>query len=290
MPKVKLLSQLAGERPDLTMLSKATTPAAFFNTAIDLAADLGLLIQRLIETTWQERPGRNEGMLRGLAVRVVKSLDRLVAATAEDNGETQLAFERFTLEAVINLAHLLQGPNSRFDEFAWDSMTTARIRRETIRKNIEARGAELPIERRQLRAIEHEAKLAGCDLDRPVSEWPRLPSVEQRARSVLEAGGELLYDFGYRIGSVGIHGTWKDLLDRHVTSDGRFQPIFEWREADPTPLLGAVTLASVVLGRYAEHLGQSDQVAPFTLLAREAAEVNRLYGPMYEASRPTVED
>ena len=284
MSSVNLLRQPDGGRPDLEALRTAVDVGAFFNAAIDLAADMARRTGELVTSSWAVHPGRNEGILRGLAVRVVKWLDRLVAASVEDNGEAQLVFERFTLESLINLAYLLQGPEDRFEAFVWDGMTTARTRRDTIRKHVKARGVATPIEERQLDAIEREATLAGCDLDRPVSQWPRLPPVEQRIKSVLDVGS-LVYDFGYRIGSVGVHGTWKDLMGRHVTSDGRYEPILEWREADPTPLLAATVLGGTILGSYAQHLGYPILASDLSSLARDSAEVNRLYHPLYESSR-----
>lgn len=115
---------------------------------------------------------------------------------------------------------------------------------------------------------------------------PKLPPFEQRVHDVFP--GALFYDFGYRMTSASVHGTWKDLLDRHVTGDGAYTPILGWREADPGFLLTTILLVAPVVAAYADHLGTAstretrDQVEE---LADQAARVNGLYDRLHESGR-----
>ena len=280
---IRLIHGFALDAPNVLDETRfaAETEGEYFNVAIDLVRELAGVTARMVREDLDA--SRNRGILRGLAVRMVKLLDRIVAECCEHHGEMPHLLGRPLLESLVNLGWLAEGVDERFDAFVADGMATPRLRRDAILRNIAARGSTLAIERRQLAAIADEAVLAGVDLDTPPRELPSLPALEQRARAVY---GDGPYLFGYRMASGGVHGNWKDLISHHVDADTGFSPVLEWHDTEAQSLLTDVILAAIVLSKYANYLGVTEGFgAWFESILDRALIVHERYEGLYESRR-----
>lgn len=282
-----VIDLLAGsEGPHCVVLDEAALSGTagvveFGNAAVDLVVELATSIAFLCDHPGPRIP-RDEWILRGLAVRTVKLLDRVVDESVRGHGEMQVALERLLLDTIVTLGYLLVGPDDRFQAYVVDGLVTPRRRRAEILRRVSSRGgvARL-IETRQLRAIESELSLAGVTGDETE---PRLPNMEQQIKVVF-GDGTLVYDFGYRMGSAAVHGGFKDLLDRHVTTDGQFTPILAWSDADPQVLMSALIFAAYVFARYAQHVGAEEIADGLVSLQARSKRLFDLYGPVFESRR-----
>lgn len=184
MNEIRLLAGHTGPHCvilDEQELAAATAPALFGQVAVDLCGEFATALAYLAGTEHQSASARDAGILRGLAVRAVKLLDRLVAESTEHHGEMQMLYERLLLETHVNLGYLLKD-DENFDQSVGDALVTPRKRRAEIERRMGAAGDASPIERRQLKAIESQFDLGGVG-----ESSKRLPAVEQRLRIVYGA-------------------------------------------------------------------------------------------------------
>ena len=77
------------------------------------ATSLAIGIEDLISASTSRRE-RNDGILRGLAVRTVKLLDRLVDEITQGHGELEGVYQRMLDDTLVTLAYLLAGRPHRF--------------------------------------------------------------------------------------------------------------------------------------------------------------------------------
>jgi len=271
--------------PDMAALVRAGSIEPFIDAAARLSTEFVQISADLVAAPTARPAGRDGGILRGLAVRTIKLIDRLVEETLEGRGDVQVLLTRLADETVVNLGWLLQGGADRFDTYVWDGIEAPRKRRQIIEEEMQRRsGLVLPIEDRMLRAIESEITLGEVDLSSPPARR-RLPGMEERMRSVFPEADKI-YDFSWRVGSAAVHGAWKDLLDRHVSTDGTWTPLLAWREADPVVLFGTLAWSTVVFVTYTQELGLSDDFRPLYVdLAARAEQVDEAYRSFAEGQR-----
>lgn len=285
MTQIGLLDPTSG--PFCVVIDEAELQVAagedpFYDVAFHLSHEFAMNAASIARSNGGGRSSRDEGVLRGLVVRSIKLLDRLVDETIRQHGEMQTLISRLVLETGVNLKYLLT-LEEMTQVYIEDGMVAPLRRRDEIRKRIDAGGGIVrAIEDRQLRSIEDEFALAGFD---PASKPQRLPSMDQRIKVAYGGQLPLVYDFGYRIGSAGVHGGWKDLLSRHITSTEEFEPILEWREADVQVVLSALLLLGPALEAYATHVGDEAIELAFTSFTQRVARVFELYGRVFEARR-----
>jgi hypothetical protein len=289
MTHIRILHSPAPLQPvptDFSYLREHASHEQFFDAAISLAVELSKAGESMVLAT-SARGGRNEGILRGLVVRTVKLLDRLVSEICEHHGEMVDLLGRSILEATINAGWLINGDQHRFEQYVHEGVVTALRRRATITEAVSQRGGSpLPVEKRQLNAIDHELRLAGVDPPHPSKKASRMPPFEQRLADVFSSSGEFAYDFVYRIESAAVHGLWKDLLDRHVTSDGRYLPLLEWRETDPIALLHDILIVSLVWRRLEAYYAVAQEAAVrLEQIAHAAHAIYEIYAADDERSR-----
>ena len=262
-------------------LATAASESEFGNLGIDLAASLAIGIEDLIRASTSRRE-RNDGILRGLAVRTVKLLDRLVDEITQDHGELEGIYQRMLDDTLVTLAYLLAaGPNG-FDSYLAESAIAQKRRKKTIEAHIAERGGVAdPIETRMLRAIGEQMSLAGLDPDAPPK---RLPPMDQRIAAVLPAGS-LTYDFGYRVGSDWIHGGWHDLISHHVDPHSDFAPRLEWWPADPDQLFVSVYVGAEFMSRYAASMAVDEVSESLASIRDFAGRATEAYGSYIDEVR-----
>ena len=206
MELIRLLNQRDDVPPDAHMseqLATAANESDFGDLGIDLLTSIALNIQDLINASMSEH-GRDAGILRGLAVRTVKLLDRLVDELTMEHGDLESIYLRLIDDTLITIGYLVATGPAAYDEYLGEAVTAQRRRKETIERNIAERGGvPEPIETRQLQAIAGEISLAGLPTDG--GKPKRMPPVDQRISAVFP-DDNLLYDFGFWVGSDGVHG------------------------------------------------------------------------------------
>ena len=96
------------------LLASARTEADYGNLGVDLAASFATHVEDLIGLS-ESRRERNDGILRGLAVRVVKLLDGLTNEISLGHGEMEGVYLRLLDDTLITLGYLLVGGPKAFD-------------------------------------------------------------------------------------------------------------------------------------------------------------------------------
>ncbi|MDE2970971.1 MAG: DUF5677 domain-containing protein [Acidobacteriota bacterium] len=169
---------------------------------------------------------RNQAICVGLLVRITKFMGSVAVlfSHASDRGEAVEPLNRSILESAINLRYLALRKESRFfDQFVEFSLSPERELHDLIRHNIDNRGGVAwPIERRMLTSIERVRGLSGVaieEVDKKLRNW----GGSLRNRLEFLGDGDLYAQ--QRVASHAVHGTWVDLLQRHLTAvDGGFEP------------------------------------------------------------------
>lgn len=243
---------------DVDALQTRGTQDDFMSDAVELFKEVGILASLVaatrpagVETT----DDRNEGIRRGLLVRITKLAKSLLNETCAGHGDQQMALSRQLLETCANLLYLLQEGDGAHDAFVVDTLIAERELQELVQRNINERdGKALPIEERMLRSIEATAVGAGVDLSslspRGKSGWP---SAFDRLRKL---GLQDLYVL-FRLGSVAIHGGWSDLYLHHLDDEGkgRFSVHLDDLPPRPEPL---TSMAIVICTAMAQYLDTRD--------------------------------
>jgi len=202
------------------------------------------------------------GILVGHVVRMFKLYDTLIMMVVAERGEICLLLARVLVDTVINLRHLLRNPtDAEVRAYIEASLAHEKKLKNEIEKRMRRRRRPLAIERRMLRSIEMTFRRAGVHPDSIAAREWRATSTFRKAR---EAGLETLYEFGFRITSHEVHGTWHDLEFHHLEKkDGEYRP--EPRFSQPGPQI--VEMASVA------SLDASVAYLDFVVAGSEADEV-----------------
>ena len=278
---------IEGERLEL-----AQEERPFFEAAAALVAEFGelaaLLAQagRIAPEDGAEDPdvdpatARDEAILCGLTVRIVKLTRRLVAETYEGRGELQLLLDREIFNSTAAMAYLLRGRSDRFEAFVRESLRADREIWRHLDGNRELRDGEaLPLEQRMRERLARSFALAGLSpddaADDPVPAWPSLDGQ-------LEAIGEPAAHRMHQLGADAVHGHWNELHTHHLRAAAggprALEPKLEWSSAQVQPLTAVAIQASRVMAVYSRRLGHEVADAfrdKFLDLAGRAALVDR---------------
>ena len=277
---------------DRERLEHADEERPFLETAAALVTEFGELASLLAMAQPDHpeggEPARNDAILCGLAVRIVKLSRRLVAETYEGRAELQLLLDREIFSSTAALAYLLRGRGERYEAFVRYSLGADREVWQHLDDNREQRaGAALPQEQRMRARLARSFAIAGVppeQLDLAAeSGWP--PLGEQ-----LRAVGELDAHRMHQLGSDAMHGTWNELVTHYLRSEsalspgvpspGGLGPKLEWSAARVQPLTAVAIQASRVTAAYSRHLGHDVADAfrdKFLDIAGRAALTDRLH-------------
>lgn len=148
------------------------------------------------------------------------------------------ALNRSIMESSANLRFLVLKNEERFfDQFVRFSLAPERELYDLIQKNISERSGEiLPIERRMLNSIDRVCRLSGfaiTDIASKMGDW----GGGVRNRLIALGEGET-YVAQQRGPSHAVHGTWVDLVLRHLKAvENGFQPDPTWSRVDSLSML-----------------------------------------------------
>ncbi len=197
---------------------------------------------------------RNHAICVGLLIRVSKFMVAMAKLMVDLDGcgEVVIALSRSVMESATNLRFLvLKNEDRFFEQFVTFSLSPERELYDGIQRNIAARGgAVLPIEQRMIDSIERVCTVSGVKLD---DVPPKFRDWGGGFRNRLIALGEgERYAAQQGIQSHAVHGTWVDLVMRHleIVEDG-FRPDPTWMPVDSRIML---PLSMVVLTAVRAHL------------------------------------
>ena len=250
-PFLEAAAALVTEFGELTALLARAQPARDGAAEDDARADGAA----------SETQQRDDAVLCGLAVRIVKLIRRLAAETYEGRGELQLLLDREIFTSTAALAYLLRGRRDRFEAFVRDGLRVDRDVWQHLDNNRDLRsGDNLPQEQRMRDRLARSFELAGVepgelDLAAP-SGWPAVGAQ-------LEAIGEPDAQRMHQLGADAVHGAWNELVTHHLRAGleggirgGPFLgPKLEWSPARVQPLTAVAIQGSRVMAAYARHLG-----------------------------------
>ena len=269
--------------PDRTLvegrgLERAVREEAFLEIATELATEFGRLTALLVQVRPPSSHGRDAAILRGLATRIVKLSQRLVAETYEGRGEIQSLLDWTIFESMVDLAYLLRGHGDRYEAFLRHHLRADRAVWEHLVRNREERqGVALPQEQHMRKRVERAFRLAGLELDDVGSEGESAwPSLQQR----LDAIGEPRSGNMHQVGAFAVHGLWHELVTHQLSQDEALEAKLGWSRARVEPLFALVIQGSRIMGGYALRLGPDVSEAfrgRFLDLARRAADCDRLH-------------
>jgi hypothetical protein len=221
----------------------------FVQAGLDLLKDVTQIVIVLASATRmtpEDRRGhwtRDEAVLGGLIVRLMKLLVGFLDGATKRGGEIANYFTRGLLETAVNVRYLTQQDSPEaFQAFVAHSFRNDKRLLSVMRKNIRKRGGvELPIEQRMRESIDRTLQRSGLTLaDIPSRRTDSWPSFEDRLQA-LEIGDGYSGIFGGP--SSYIHGTWHELLSYNLRGVGDgFELDTSWATLRPEPLL-AVTVA-----------------------------------------------
>jgi len=165
-------------------------------------------------------------ILMGHMVRLYKLYDSMGFLIIERRGEVAMTLIRSLIETVINLRFMLSyGNNNLYKKYKKASLAYEKRLWEEIEKR--RKTPPLPIEQRMQDSIQETFERAGLKIEDVVWEdrfWGG--DIFSKADKV---GLTELYEFGFRIFSHNIHGTWHDLEFHHLREkDGTFEPDFDY--------------------------------------------------------------
>ncbi len=234
----------------------------FMKVAVDLLIEIGEIAcylystHPLDENLAPRKWNRNEAIVMGLMVRIVKLQVEVLDANQKDKLESVQIMARCLCETVINILYLLQnrGNNQFFDQYVAHSLRSEKELLERILFNIKKRkGAEVPIEKRMKRSILKSFDVAGIkpeEVDLKVrSEWTKI-SLYKRAKFV-GLGEQYLAAFALLCHEV--HGNWQDLLRHHLEyKDGEFKPYMKSLHSRPQIIIAVALFSAYACWEYSK--------------------------------------
>ncbi len=262
------IDQLIGPPIEVTesMLEACLAQGQFGVLVFDLYREAAGMIT-ICSSTSLQYPGheirfeRNHAICVGLLVRIAKLMSSIAKLSSEtEHGEAAIILGRCVIESAVNLQYLqLRNSDITFDQFIKSSFRPERELYDTIKQNIAQRnGTSLLIEESMLKSIMDKCTMSEVNIEEVNS---RTPNWEGTLKERMEAIGfdQVLYNAFQRIPSHAVHGTWMDLISRHLLyhEDG-FEPNLEHEHTDGrllTPIaLIAVSAAREYMTRfYGDH-------------------------------------
>lgn len=234
-------------------LEAANSEEPFLEASFELLKEAAGLTIFATGILLDENPGhdRNQAILVGHLVRMVKLMRSTIRAIVDDHGgDQQMQITRQFLDSASALAYFLDDyeDTSRLDAYVNDSLIAEREFLADIQVQIRERGGKkLPIEERIEHSIATTFATAGMQAQhlpsRAKNGWP---NAQQRLKLL----GPTAYA-AYRMGSGSIHGSWHDLERNHLDLvDGLFVPDHESARQRPQPLFAMALLAVTIVRDY----------------------------------------
>ena len=259
-------------------LEGARSEEPFRDLAVGLATEFGALTSLLARVRPERATGRDDAVLRGLAVRIVKLTQRLIAETFEGRGEMQALLDRLLFESVVDLAYLLRGGRERTEAFVRDSLHADRVLWDHLARNAELRGGDaLPMEARTRERLEASFALAGvAPEDVPAPGEAGWPPLDERLRAIGEPDAFAMH----QLGAGRVHGAWNELVTHHLAYGDDFEARLEWSRPLVQPLFALAIQGARVMAAYARHLGPEVGAAfrdRYLDLARRASDADALH-------------
>ena len=274
-----------GEWPIWTLVESERLEVAqderpFLETAAGLVTEFGELASLLARAA--PPGGRDDAILCGLAVRIVKLTRRIAAETYEDRGDLQLLLDRELFASVAAMAYLLRGGGERFEAFVRDGLRSDLAVWRHLDANRERRGGEaLPTERRMRERLARSFGLGGlppgADVEGAGGGAPAWPPLGEQLRAIGEPDAHRMH----QLGADAVHGLWNELHTHHLRdAAGGLGPKLEWSPAKVQPLTAVAIQAGRVMAAWSRRLGHGAADAfrdKFLDLAGRAALVDRLH-------------
>lgn len=238
-------------------LEGATSEEAFVRVSFELLKEASGIFALAASVSIGGRAlgGRDEGIIRGHVVRMVKLMrTTLRSIVNDDGGDQQMPLARQFFDSASTLGYLLEHglDRSRCDAYVNDSLIAEREFLADVHREVDRRGGvALPIEERIQRSIARAFEAAAVDPNqlpsRRLNGWP---SAQER----LKLFGPTAYS-AYRMGSGSIHGSWHDIERNHLgLHDGEYVPDFDPATVRPQPLLMMVSMGAQVVAVVVRHL------------------------------------
>jgi len=225
-----------------------------FNTLVlEIAKEAGCCMALVADTQTSPAPlPRDDAILAGLCIRIVKLFLGLIEATCNRKQEFQFVFARLLYDTCINLLFLQQeGSPSVFDEFVESSFRNERKLLALIEKRSRQRGGMIPIEKRMVASMQTMAADAGTSLSDIRSPERRngYKNLYQKAQAV--GFGDPYYFTAFGFPSSAVHGDWGDLHRHHLRKEsGGFLPDERWHGITPQVLANATIMMLWAAERY----------------------------------------
>ena len=277
--------------PEWGKLASATTESPFMEASFNLAHQCGHLTIIITSLKPTKPLVRNEAILLGITVRLMKLMKILIRDLSNNECYQQLSISREMIESAGTLEYLLQddGSGERFDKYVNNSLVAEREVLSDVKNNIARRGGDaLHIEARMTSSINSTAKAAGVDdvAQLPARRAIGFPSAEERVREL----GDNAY-LAYRTGSSEVHGDWADLFKYHLEYDGStFMPYYEEPRARPQIIGGVTMIMCNAFGGYLEKYGDPEVEEAFKQILGEISDkvtrVSELHEQYLERKNP----
>jgi len=210
---------------------------------------------RLDEKNNPRKWKRNEAVLGGLMVRLVKLQSGLLDQICQNRLEIANILFRCLCENIINLEYLLKrSTDDLFDEYIEYSLREEKRLLNKIEKNIVERGYEIPIETRMKRSINRAFKISSFSTEQ-VDEKKWKPWGEKIYERAKKTGMEDIYFATFSLPSHAVHGNWQDLITYHLEHEkGEFSPKLQWGYPSPQPLFAVSFLSAKVNKDYSNEI------------------------------------
>ena len=214
------------------------------NLAVELFKEVGNLTSliscsyRLDENNNPRLWSRNEAILGGLMVRLSKLQIGFIEQICNKRQEIAMIIFRSLSETIVNILYLLKNKKSElFDEYIEYSLRSEKNLLNLIKKNVDERGYEIPIEKRMKKSILRSFETSNFSIDqvneKNYKSWG--DTIFKRAKSV-GLGDMYLALFG--LPSHAVHGNWQDLIMNHLeVLENGFAPNTNWDIPNPQPIL-----------------------------------------------------
>lgn len=190
---------------------------------------------------------RNEAILGGLMIRIVKLQSGLLDQICQQRLELAFIISRCLNESLINLEYLLEKDSDEaYNEFIEYSLREEKRLLNRINNNIKLRGSELPIERRMKESIEGVFKTSQFKIE-DVHEENKTPWGQTIYRRAEKIGLQDAFFALFSLPSHFVHGNWQDLISHHLEhKDGEFSPSPEWKRPRPQILSSTIVVCARV--------------------------------------------
>jgi hypothetical protein len=250
-------------------VAKFQAEAPHFDLAFNLFRECTAYVCILSSTTVGKKQSWSVGqaVLGGHLVRSYKLMCFVLEEAIKDRAELFSILTRLLAEGAINLRFLIRKFSDELvDSFLSYSLQHEKDLAELIRRNIEERGSELPIEKRMLSSIaksfRNSLKTEASLPEKKIRNWGE-KNLFEKAKAV-----DLAHAYSAVFGgpSRNVHGGWQDMIQHHLkcVSPGEFEPRVEFTRARPQAVYALCSLVTETLSEYVKFLSH-EALAPLAL-------------------------